>query len=60
MIVADALRYDLVAVLTDGATLSLRPLLEGLQWEEQPKELSVRLQARVSNQPTSRGLPHQL
>jgi hypothetical protein len=80
VILPNRIRYDLVAILPDGDTMSLSGLpprprtglerlfdvpprtsaVEGLQWEEQPKELSVRLQARLFNAPTSRGSLHQV
>ncbi|MGH2354093.1 MAG: XkdQ/YqbQ family protein [Chloroflexota bacterium] len=58
-----ALRYDLLLVLPDGDTLSLRPALSGLQWEEQRSELAMRLQALLVATPdtqTARGPLHQL
>lgn len=55
MIDVSAIRYDLRAVLPSGEEMSLAPVTEGLQWEEQPGEAAVRLTANLGDVKTSRG-----
>lgn len=53
-------RYDLAVTLPDGGQLSLSPALQRLTWTESDREVAVRLQAAVLNQPTPSGYLHQL
>lgn len=60
MIDSSSTRYDLVALPPVGRRVHLGPLLRGLQWEEQPGELAVRLQAQLHNEHTPAGRVHAL
>lgn len=53
-------RYDLVAILPSGERLSLRTALQGLQYEEQQGEFSVRVSATLRNVQTRYGQLHRV
>jgi len=53
-------RYVLVLLTPQGEKLYLNEVTQGLQWEEPPDELSVRLTVEVQNQKTRYGWLHKL